>query len=125
MAAFQYNDRQAIFCLHGEEGPQSLRSSWDSLRFMQDGSVTPVMVDPYLCRHLRPHQREGVAFLYACVMGLREQRQRGAILADDMGLGYACVCVCMRAAVLLDAYMSPSQYGPPRPPGAPLDCVHA
>ncbi len=51
--------------------------------------MVPVVVDPYLCKHLRPHQREGVAFLYECVMGLREPSQRGAILADDMGLGCA------------------------------------
>ena len=60
--------------------------------------MTPVVVDPYLCRHLRPHQREGVAFLYACVMGLREPSQRGAILADDMGLG--CGCMHMHALLL-------------------------
>lgn len=49
--------------------------------------VAPVVVDPYLCKHLRPHQREGVQFLYDCVMGLREQGRHGAILADEMGLG--------------------------------------
>ena len=49
--------------------------------------MVPVMVDPYLARHLRPHQREGVQFLYDCVMGAREPTRTGAILADDMGLG--------------------------------------
>ena len=47
-----------------------------------------VVVDPLLCTHLRPHQREGVAFLWECTMGLRRETQGvGCILADDMGLG--------------------------------------
>jgi hypothetical protein len=29
--------------------------------------VIDVVVDPYLSTHLRPHQREGVTFLYECV----------------------------------------------------------
>ncbi|GAM35474.1 DNA-dependent ATPase [Talaromyces pinophilus] len=33
------------------------------------------------------HQREGVKFLYECVMGLRDYNGEGAILADEMGLG--------------------------------------
>ncbi|XP_056017684.1 DNA repair and recombination protein RAD54B-like [Ostrea edulis] len=49
--------------------------------------VVDVVVDPYLSVHLRPHQREGVIFLYECVMGFRNVSARGAILADDMGLG--------------------------------------
>ena len=47
----------------------------------------PIMVDPILCRFLRPHQREGVQFSFDCVMGLREYEGAGCILADDMGLG--------------------------------------
>ena len=37
------------------------------------GDVTDVVVDPYLARHLKQHQREGVSFMYDCVMGMREQ----------------------------------------------------
>lgn len=33
--------------------------------------VVDVVVDPHLTSHLRPHQRDGVLFLYECVMGLR------------------------------------------------------
>lgn len=33
--------------------------------------VVDVVVDPHLTAHLRPHQRDGVLFLYECVMGLR------------------------------------------------------
>ncbi|KAJ6078447.1 hypothetical protein N7467_008200 [Penicillium canescens] len=49
--------------------------------------VVDVVVDPILCKNLRPHQREGVQFLYECVMGMRSFNGEGAILADDMGLG--------------------------------------
>ncbi len=37
---------------------------------------------------MRPHQKEGVLFLYECVMGMKEGFEgQGAILADEMGLG--------------------------------------
>lgn len=49
--------------------------------------IVDVVVDPILCRHLRHHQREGVQFLYECVMGERSSAGDGAILADEMGLG--------------------------------------
>ncbi|KAI0036857.1 P-loop containing nucleoside triphosphate hydrolase protein [Vararia minispora EC-137] len=49
--------------------------------------VIPVVIDPLLARRLRPHQIEGVRFLYECVMGLRKHEGQGCILADDMGLG--------------------------------------
>ncbi|KAH8698888.1 putative dsDNA-dependent ATPase [Talaromyces proteolyticus] len=50
-------------------------------------AIVDVVVDPLLSRHLRDHQREGVKFLYECVMGLRGFNGEGAILADEMGLG--------------------------------------
>ncbi|KAL9100834.1 MAG: hypothetical protein Q9163_003845 [Psora crenata] len=49
--------------------------------------LVDVVVDPLLSRSLRDHQREGVKFLYECVMGMRDFDGRGAILADEMGLG--------------------------------------
>ena len=49
--------------------------------------IVDVVVDPLLTKHLREHQREGVKFLYECVMGMREFDGQGAILADEMGLG--------------------------------------
>ncbi|KAL1748631.1 P-loop containing nucleoside triphosphate hydrolase protein [Schizophyllum fasciatum] len=49
--------------------------------------VVPVVIDPVLGRRLRPHQIEGVKFLYECVMGLRKHEGQGCILADEMGLG--------------------------------------
>lgn len=50
-------------------------------------SIVDVVVDPFLSRHLREHQRLGVAFLYECIMGMRDNGGEGAILADEMGLG--------------------------------------
>ena len=49
--------------------------------------IVDVVVDPLLAKKLRPHQREGVKFLYECVMGLRDYGGKGALLADEMGLG--------------------------------------
>ncbi|CAN6466682.1 unnamed protein product [Victoria cruziana] len=47
-----------------------------------------IVVDPLLVRFLRPHQREGVQFMFECVAGLsKEPDVNGCILADDMGLG--------------------------------------
>ncbi|KAG2442443.1 hypothetical protein HXX76_002529 [Chlamydomonas incerta] len=55
---------------------------------LRDGRpVTPVAVDPYLGRLLRPHQAEGVRFMCEAVMGLRTADKTGCILADEMGLG--------------------------------------
>jgi DNA repair and recombination protein RAD54B len=53
----------------------------------KDKVIVDVVVDPILTKHLRDHQREGVKFLYECVMGLRDFNGEGAILADEMGLG--------------------------------------
>ena len=52
-----------------------------------------------LASKLRPHQREGVQFLFDCVMGVKGYAGEGCILADDMGLGkyiingLLCFCV--------------------------------
>ena len=46
-----------------------------------------IEVPPILCQFLRPHQREGVQFVFECVYGLKDYGGTGAILADDMGLG--------------------------------------
>ena len=50
-------------------------------------SKKSVYVPPVLAKWLRPHQREGVQFLYECVMSQRAFKGAGCILADDMGLG--------------------------------------
>lgn len=49
--------------------------------------IVDIVLDPFLGQHLREHQREGVKFMYECVMGMRDFNGQGAILADEMGLG--------------------------------------
>ncbi|KVH93280.1 Helicase, C-terminal [Cynara cardunculus var. scolymus] len=52
-----------------------------------DGNSIPIEVDHILVKFLRPHQREGVQFMFECVSGLCSADINGCILADDMGLG--------------------------------------
>jgi len=59
-----------------------------------EGNLVDVVVDPFISKHLRPHQRVGVLFLYSNLMGFkrlvledREMIVQGAILGDEMGLG--------------------------------------
>lgn len=57
--------------------------------------VVDVVVDPLLAKHLREHQREGVKFMYECVMGMRDFDGQGAILADEMGLGKSAQAIAL------------------------------
>ncbi|KAG4430634.1 hypothetical protein IFR05_013883 [Cadophora sp. M221] len=57
--------------------------------------IVDVVLDPFLGRHLLDHQREGIQFLYECVMGLRSYDGRGALLADEMGLGKTFQTICL------------------------------
>ncbi|XP_072426320.1 DNA repair and recombination protein RAD54B isoform X1 [Chiloscyllium punctatum] len=57
--------------------------------------LVDVVVDPYLAIHLRPHQWDGVIFLYECIMGMRTAGRFGAILADEMGLGKTLQCITL------------------------------
>ncbi|SCU83534.1 LAFA_0D04148g1_1 [Lachancea sp. 'fantastica'] len=71
-----------------------------------------VVVDPILSRHLRPHQRVGVKFMYDCVMGLSRPTDyeddgntikrlektdglNGCLLADEMGLGKTLMTITL------------------------------
>jgi DNA repair and recombination RAD54-like protein len=47
----------------------------------------PVVIDPRLAKVLRPHQVEGVKFLYRCTTGMIDKNANGCIMADGMGLG--------------------------------------
>ncbi|XP_057380226.1 DNA repair and recombination protein RAD54B-like [Daphnia carinata] len=57
--------------------------------------IVDVVVDPLLSKSLRPHQRDGVVFLYECVMGFKTPNMYGAILADEMGLGKTLQCITL------------------------------
>lgn len=54
-----------------------------------------VKVDPRLTQVLRPHQREGVRFMYECVMGFKNPDYFGALLADEMGLGKTLMTISL------------------------------
>jgi hypothetical protein len=41
-----------------------------------------VVVDPVLCAVLRPHQREGVKFMFDCVTGVRIPDYHGCIMVS-------------------------------------------
>lgn len=53
----------------------------------QPKEIVHVVVDPVLSRVLRPHQREGVKFMYDCLTGVQIPGSFGCIMADEMGLG--------------------------------------
>ncbi|XP_953973.1 recombinational repair (RAD54) protein [Theileria annulata] len=53
----------------------------------EDEVQVEIKVDSILSRFLRDHQRQGVQFIFDCLMGLKGFNGRGCILADDMGLG--------------------------------------
>ncbi|CAG8436241.1 8031_t:CDS:10 [Ambispora gerdemannii] len=54
-----------------------------------------VVVDPILTSKLRPHQVEGVKFLYNCTTGKVVEGAYGCIMADEMGLGKTLQCIAL------------------------------
>ncbi|XP_054711250.1 DNA repair and recombination protein RAD54B-like [Uloborus diversus] len=57
--------------------------------------VSEVKVDDFLANQLRPHQKEGVIFMYKCILGLQHDFGHGVILADEMGLGKTLQCITL------------------------------
>ncbi|CAE6476442.1 unnamed protein product [Rhizoctonia solani] len=60
----------------------------------------PVVIDPKLGKILRPHQIEGVRFLYRCTTGMTVDNQYGCIMADEMGLGKTLQCIALMWTLL-------------------------
>ncbi|KAI9722848.1 MAG: DNA-dependent ATPase protein rad54 [Chrysothrix sp. TS-e1954] len=60
----------------------------------------PVVIDPRLTKVLRPHQVEGVKFLYRCTTGLLDEKANGCIMADEMGLGKTLQCITLMWTLL-------------------------
>nr|XP_034193465.1 DNA repair and recombination protein RAD54-like isoform X2 [Osmia lignaria] len=75
-------------------------SEHDRLKLDQSKQLVHVVVDPLLCNILRPHQREGVKFMYECVTGQRIEGAYGCIMADEMGLGKTLQCITLMWTLL-------------------------
>jgi DNA repair and recombination RAD54-like protein len=60
----------------------------------------PVVIDPRLAKVLRPHQIEGVKFMYKCVTGMIDEKANGCIMADEMGLGKTLQCITLMWTLL-------------------------
>lgn len=65
-----------------------------------DHPKVPVVIDPRLAKVLRPHQVEGVKFMYRCVTGLIDAKANGCIMADEMGLGKTLQCITLLWSLL-------------------------
>ncbi|KAF7995794.1 hypothetical protein HCN44_006901 [Aphidius gifuensis] len=70
-------------------------SEHERLKIDESKKLVHVVVDPLLCNVLRPHQREGVKFMYECVTGKRIENAYGCIMADEMGLGKTLQCITL------------------------------
>ena len=98
--------------LHDPNAPNAL-----VLDAGQSGGAPPVVCDPVLVRELRPHQCEGVKFLFRCVTGKADASGRhGCILADEMGLGKTLQCIALTWTLL-------KQAGPRGSPAIKKACV--
>ncbi|XP_022531113.2 DNA repair and recombination protein RAD54-like [Astyanax mexicanus] len=70
-------------------------SAHELIKADKDKVPVHVVVDPVLSKVLRPHQREGVKFLWECVTGRRIPDSYGCIMADEMGLGKTLQCITL------------------------------
>ncbi|XP_053103240.1 DNA repair and recombination protein RAD54-like [Hemicordylus capensis] len=75
-------------------------SAHEQLKIDKDKVPVHVVVDPILSRILRPHQREGVKFLWECVTSRRIPGSHGCIMADEMGLGKTLQCITLMWTLL-------------------------
>ena len=60
-------DTPGAFVLYSPNEPQDAKGK----------PLTPIVVDPFLSSALRPHQKEGVKFMFDCVMGLKKDEISG------------------------------------------------
>ncbi|KAL2351643.1 DNA repair protein, SNF2 family [Cryomyces antarcticus] len=67
---------------------------------VEERPKVPVVIDPRLAKVLRPHQVEGVKFLYRCTTGLLDPKAEGCIMADEMGLGKTLQCITLMWTLL-------------------------
>ncbi|KIY43331.1 hypothetical protein FISHEDRAFT_53250 [Fistulina hepatica ATCC 64428] len=79
-----YNPHKSLRELLGENNKDKVKQE-----------KVPVVIDPQLSKVLRPHQIEGVKFLYRCTTGMIVEGQYGCIMADEMGLGKTLQCIAL------------------------------
>ncbi|GLT98291.1 hypothetical protein SLE2022_158020 [Rubroshorea leprosula] len=78
---------------------------WQSEESEDESNSVSIVVDPLLVRFLRPHQREGVQFMFDCVSGLYSAANiNGCILADDMGLGKTLQSITLLYTLLCQGF---------------------
>eukprot|EP00658_Telonema_sp_P-2_P042159 TRINITY_DN30223_c0_g2_i1.p1 TRINITY_DN30223_c0_g2~~TRINITY_DN30223_c0_g2_i1.p1 ORF type:complete len:489 (-),score=58.53 TRINITY_DN30223_c0_g2_i1:134-1600(-) len=85
----------AVPKLTGAVAPADALVLWPA---SESGQQCDVFVDRKLQRALRPHQIEGVQFLFDCVA--KQKDRSGAILADHMGLGKTLQSICLLHTML-------------------------
>lgn len=73
--------------------PEQL-SEHEQLKEDKDRKVH-VVADPVVGKILRPHQRDGVKFMWDCVTGVNIPEYHGCIMADEMGLGKTLQCISL------------------------------
>jgi DNA repair and recombination RAD54-like protein len=71
-----------------------------------ESTASNISVEPFLCKWLRPHQREGVRFMAECLTGQRDFEGTGSILADDMGLGKTLQSITLMYTLLKQGFTS-------------------
>ncbi|KAG9807789.1 DNA repair protein rhp54, partial [Aureobasidium melanogenum] len=69
-------------------------------KVVEERPRVPVVIDPRLAKVLRPHQIEGVKFLYRATTGLIDEKAQGCIMADEMGLGKTLQCIALMWTLL-------------------------
>ncbi|GBE82171.1 DNA repair protein, SNF2 family [Sparassis latifolia] len=74
---------------------KSLRELLGGGKEKKKNDKVAVVIDPRLSKVLRPHQVEGVKFLYKCTTGMIVENQYGCIMADEMGLGKTLQCIAL------------------------------
>ncbi|KAJ1722517.1 DNA-dependent ATPase protein rad54 [Coemansia erecta] len=85
---------------------KSLRSLLGTDGEKEEKRRVAVVVDPALGRKLRPHQIDGVKFLYKCVTGGVYEKAFGCIMADEMGLGKTLQCIALLWTLLQQSPMA-------------------
>ncbi|KAJ5630961.1 DNA repair protein rhp54 [Penicillium longicatenatum] len=70
---------------------------------VEERPKVPVVIDPRLAKVLRPHQVEGVKFMYRCTTGMVDKNANGCIMADGMGLGKTLQCITLMWTLIKQA----------------------